>query len=314
MKPATLSHNHSHSHHHHPKVEGKKLFWTVLLNLSITIAEFVGGVFSNSLALISDAFHNLGDTFAILITWITVKISNRPSDTAHTFGYRRIQILAALFNSVTLIAISIYLLFEAYERFMNPQPIKSLVMLIVASIGLLANLISVLLLQNHQKENINIKAAYLHLIGDTLSSVAVIVGGILIYFYSIYWIDPLITVLISVYIIKETYQVLYRTYKILMQSTPPGIEISEVVEVLLTLPEVSGVHHVHIWNLTDSEMHFEAHLDLEEDLPVSKGSQVIDHAQDLLIKEFGIKHITIQLEFNRCDDKEIIHQQNKYDE
>jgi len=214
--------------------------------------------------------------------------------------------------SVTLIAISIYLLFEAYERFMNPQPIKSLVMLVVASVGLLANLISVFLLQGHQKENINIKAAYLHLIGDTLSSVAVIVGGVLIYFYSIYWIDPLITVLISVYIIKETYQVLYRTYKILMQSTPPGIEISSVVEVLLTLPEVSGVHHIHIWNLTDTELHFEGHLDLEQDMAVSESSKVIDEVQALLIKEFGIRHITIQLEYNRCDDKEIIHQENKH--
>ncbi len=309
-----MTHNHSHSHHHHHEVEGKKLFWTVLLNLVITIAEFVGGILSNSLALVSDAFHNLGDTFAILITWITVKISKRPSDTAHTFGYRRIQILAALFNSVTLIAISIFLLFEAYERFMNPEPIKSLVMLVVASIGLIANLISVFLLRGHQKGNINIKAAYLHLIGDTLSSVAVIIGGILIYFYSIYWIDPLITVLISLYIIKETYQVLYRTYKILMQSTPPGIEVSKVVEVLLTLPEVNGVHHIHIWNLTDSEMHFEAHLDLEEDKPVSESSEVIDKVQELLIKHFGIKHITIQLEFNRCDDKEIIHQENKNNE
>lgn len=279
-----------------------------MLNLIITIAEFIGGIFSNSLALISDAFHNLGDTFAILITWITVKISKRPSDTTHTFGYRRIQILAALFNAVTLIAICIYLLFEAYQRFMNPEPIKSMLMLVVASIGLLANLISVFLLKGHQKDNINIKSAYLHLIGDTLSSVAVIIGGILIYYYSISWIDPLITVLISLYIIKETYLVLYRTYKILMQSTPPGIEINEVVDLLLTLPEVNGVHHIHVWNLTDSEMHFEAHIDLEEDLPVSEGALVIDKVQELLIKEFDIKHITVQLEFNRCDDKEIIQQ------
>ena len=295
-------------------MEGKKLFWTILLNLVITIVEFVGGIFSNSLALISDAFHNLGDTFAILIAWITVKISKRASDPRHTFGYKRIQILAALFNSVTLIAISIFLIFEAYERFLNPQPIKSQLMLIVASIGLLANLISVFLLKSHQKGNINIKAAYLHLIGDTLSSVAVIVGGILMYFYSIYWIDPLITVLISLYIIKETYHVLYSTYKILMQSTPPGIEISEVVDVLLTLPEVKGVHHLHIWNLTDSEMHFEGHLDLEKDLSVSEGALVIDRVQELFIESFGIKHITVQLEFDRCDDKEIIHQKNRNNE
>lgn len=303
-------HHTHHGHHHEHDLQGSKLFWTLLLNLLITIAEFIGGIFSNSLALISDAFHNLGDTFAIFITWITVKISKRPSDQTHTFGYRRIQILAALFNSVTLIAICIYLLFEAYQRFMHPETINSLLMLVVASIGLLANLISVFLLKGHHKENINIKSAYLHLIGDTLSSVAVIIGGVLIYFYSIYWVDPLITVLISLYIIKETYAVLYRTYKILMQSAPPEIEISQVVKLLLTLPEVAGVHHIHIWNLTDTEMHFEAHIDLEEDLPVSKGTIVIDKVQELLIREFNIKHITIQLEFNRCDDKGIINQEN----
>ena len=301
----------NHHNHHGHTVEGKKLLITVLLNLAITIAEFIGGIFSNSLALISDAFHNLGDTVAILITYITERISKRASDEKHTFGYKRIQIMAALFNAVTLIAISVFLIFEAWERFNNPQPIKSLIMLSVASIGLLANLISVLLLKSHQKENINIKAAYLHLIGDTLSSVAVIIGGILIYFYEIYWIDPLITVLISLYIIKETYVILYDTYKILMQGTPSGINLDEIVKNVTELREIKGIHHIHVWNLTDREVHFEAHIDLSDDLKVSDSQMVVDKVQEILKKKFNINHITLQLEYDRCDDKDLIHQERK---
>jgi len=235
-----------HNHHHKHSEQGRKLLFTVLLNLVITLAEFVGGIFSNSLALISDAFHNLSDTVAILIAYITERVSRRASDKQHTFGYKRIQILAALFNAVTLIAISVYLTFEAWDRYQNPQPIKSLLMLSVALIGLLANLLSVLLLKSYRKENLNIKAAYLHLIGDTLSSVAVIIGGVLIYFYEWYWIDPLITVLISLYIIKETYVVLYDTYKILMQQTPSGINVNEIVAGITEYKEIKGVHHIFI--------------------------------------------------------------------
>jgi len=300
-----------HHHHHHHTQRGNRLLITVLLNLVITIAEFIGGIFSNSLALISDAFHNLSDTVAILIAYITERVSRRASDKKHTFGYKRIQILAAMFNAVTLIAISVYLIFEAWDRYQNPQPIKSLVMLSVALIGLIANLLSVLLLQSQRKENLNIKAAYLHLIGDTLSSVAVIVGGVLIYFYEWYWIDPLITVLISLYIIKETYTVLYDTYKILMQETPSGINLNELVGDLTDMKEIKGVHHIHIWNLTDKEVHFEAHIDLERDLQVSEGQKVVDKVQSCLKEKFNIAHVTLQMEYDRCDDKEIIHQEGE---
>ncbi|MCB2208804.1 MAG: cation diffusion facilitator family transporter [Bacteroidetes bacterium] len=303
-----MGHNH---HQHTHTVEGKRLLITVLLNLAITVAEFIGGIFSNSLALISDAFHNLSDTVAILITYITERISKRASNEKFTFGYKRIQILAAMFNAVTLIAISVFLIFEAWERFNNPQPIKSVLMMTVAVIGLLANLASVLLLKSHKKGNINIKAAYLHLIGDTLSSVAVIIGGVLIYFYEIYWVDPLITVLISLYIIKETYVVLYDTYKILMQQTPSGIEMEDIIAAVTAFKEVKGVHHIHIWNLTDQEVHFEGHIDLCDDLKVSDGQQVVDKVQHLLKQKFDIDHITLQLEYDRCNNKDIIHQEGK---
>ena len=300
-------HNHSHhQHHHHSGMEGKKLLFTVVLNFTITIAEFIGGIFSNSLALVSDAIHNLSDAIALLITYLTVKVSKRASDSSHTFGYKRIQILAALFNSVTLIAICIYLLYEAYNRFLEPEPVKSIPMFVVAFIGLIANLVSVLLLKAHSKENLNIRAAYLHLIGDTLSSVAVIIGGILMFFFEIYWIDPLITVLICLYIIKETYAVLYETYKILMHSTPAGIKLDDVVKEIKKIPGVNNVHHVHIWSLTDQEVHFEGHLDVNEDIRVSEGESIIDAVQSKLETDFEIQHTTLQLEFNRCEDKSIL--------
>ena len=279
----------------------------MLLNFGITLAEFIGGIFSNSLALISDAIHNLSDAVALLITYLTLKVSRRPNDLRNTYGYKRIQILAALFNSVTLIVICVYLLFEAYQRFIDPEPVKSIPMFVVALIGLVANLVSVLLLKKHSEENLNIKAAYLHLISDTLSSVAVIIGGILIYFYEIYWIDPLITVLISLYIIKETYSVLYETYKILMQSTPPSIAVEDVVKELVKIPHVKGVHHVHIWNLTDREIHFEGHLDVDGDIRISESQKILGSAQQVLEEVFGIGHATFQLECDICHDKSVVH-------
>ena len=295
-----------HHHHHHNHTEGKNLLFTVVLNFGITIAEFIGGIFSNSLALISDAIHNLSDAVALLITYLTHKISRKAADSKHTFGYKRIQILAALFNSVTLIAICFYLIYEAYHRFLNPEPIKSVTMLVVALIGLVANLLSVFLLKDHSKKNLNIKAAYLHLIGDTLSSVAVIIGGILIYFYELYWIDPLITVLISLYIIKETYTVLYETYKILMQRTPSDLSINNIIADLKLIEGVKGVHHIHVWNLTDSEIHFEAHVDMDKDLKISESQYIIDSAEKVLHEKYKIGHITLQFEYNRCDDKSVI--------
>lgn len=302
--------HHHHNHHHHGAAEGKKLLFTVVLNFGITIAEFIGGIFSNSLALISDAIHNLSDTIALLITYLTFKISGKSADSKHTFGYKRIQIIAALFNSVTLIVICIYLIYEAYHRFLDPEPIKSVTMLVVAFIGLIANLLSVLLLKGHSKENLNIKAAYLHLIGDTLSSVAVIIGGILIYFYAFYWIDPLITVLISLYIIKETYAVLYETYKILMQHTPSDLSVDEIVLELNQLDGIKGVHHIHVWNLTDSEIHFEGHIDLNEDLNISESQTILEEVSKVLKEKFEIGHSTLQFEYNRCDDKSVIPDEN----
>ncbi|MCF8229565.1 MAG: cation diffusion facilitator family transporter [Bacteroidales bacterium] len=289
------------------KKESRNLFITVLLNMVISVAEIIGGLLSNSLALISDALHNFSDGVAVLITYIAVRVSKRQSTERKTFGYKRIQILAAFFNSVVLIGICVFLLYEAYQRFLEPEPVKSIPMFVVAVIGLIANFVAVFLLRGHSKSNINIKAAYLHLIGDTLSSVAVIVGGILIYFFDVYWVDPLITVLISIYIIKETISVLMETYNILMQGTPKNINLKEIQRRIEKIQEISGIHHVHAWNLSDKEIHFEAHIDLKKDLRLSESEKVLLKVKEMLNRRFGITHVTLQMEYDFCHDKEMIH-------
>lgn len=298
-------HHHSDSVHQHDS-KSTKLLLTVLLNFVITIAEFVGGIMSNSIALISDAFHNLSDGLAIALAWIASRISNKQSNERKTFGYHRAEILAALINAFTLISICIYLIYEAYHRLINPQEVKSGMVIIVATIGLFANLASVLLLQNHKKENLNIKAAYLHLLGDTLSSVAVIIGGILMFYFKIYWIDPIITLIISIYIIYHTFHILIDTVSILMQSTPNGIELNEIKHKLETINEIDNVHHIHAWSLSDSEMHFEAHIDLENNILLSDVDKIRFEVESILHQEFSFSHTTLQFEFNTCESKHLL--------
>lgn len=286
--------------------ESRNLFITILLNFVISVAELIGGLFSNSLSLISDALHNFSDGFAMIIAWIAVKVSRRDSNVRKTFGYKRIQILSALFNAIILIVICVFLIYEAILRFKNPEEVKSVPMFVVATIGLIANLVGVFLLKKHSKRNLNIKSAYLHLMGDTLGSVAVIVGGILIYFFKAYWIDPLITILISLYIIKETVHIVVETYNILMQGTPKNIDIKALQQSIEELPEIKGIHHIHVWNLSDQEIHFEAHVDLNNDMKTSTTEPVHQQIEKLLKQKFQINHVTLQFEYNFCDNKDII--------
>ncbi|MCP4551819.1 MAG: cation transporter [Bacteroidetes bacterium] len=297
---------HDHHGHIHEVKDGRNLFITIVLNVGISIAEVVGGIFANSLSLISDALHNFSDSLAMLISYIALKISKRDANARNTFGYHRIQILAALFNSVTLIVISTFLIHAAYQRFVTPEEVNSIPMLIVATIGLIANFIGVFLLKNHSKSNLNIKSAYLHLIGDTLSSIAVIIGGILIYFFDLYWIDPLITVLISLYIIKETYSIVIKTYHILMQAVPKDLDILQITKEIELIGEIKDIHHIHAWSLNDTEIHFEAHANLNSDLKTSEYEHIIHQIERLLKHKYRINHVTLQMEFEFCNDNNII--------
>jgi cobalt-zinc-cadmium efflux system protein len=307
-----MSHSH-HNHHVHDSLEKndteRNLLFSVLLNLLITIVEAFGGFFSNSLALLSDALHNLGDTSAIFIAYLANLISKKDRTDKKTFGYKRIEILAALFNAIILVVIIFYLFTEAWLRIRNPQPVKSVVMFIVAVIGFLGNLFSVLLLKKHALKSINIRAAYLHLIGDTVSSVMVIVTAALIYFLNIYWIDPLVTFLLGIYLLWETYRILKVAVDILMQATPQGLDLGLVKKSLENIPAIDNIHHVHAWNLSDADIHFECHVDLKTDIRISE-TEAIKHAiHEILSEKFHISHVTIQYEYNSCEDKNMINRQ-----
>lgn len=297
-------------HHHHGNdyAGNKSLLLATLLNVLITIVQIIGGIVANSLALLSDALHNLSDTLAILLAYIAGRISRRKSNERKTFGYKRIEILSAFFNALVLIGISAFLVYEAIHRFSDPEPIKGLLMLIVATAGLIFNLAAVLLLKRHSADSLNIRSAYLHLLADTFSSLAVIVGGALIYFFNIVWVDPVITILISLYIAKETWDVLRESFNILMQSTPEGLDLNQIINELEMIEGIANVHHVHIWGLSEIEFHFECHADLEKDLPVSETSSIKEQMEDILHSNFNISHLTVQFEFGSCDDKKIIHQ------
>jgi cobalt-zinc-cadmium efflux system protein len=293
--------HHDHHHHEHTPVDnmtGRKLFLTIILNFLITAAQIVGGILSNSLALISDALHNLSDGVAVLLAWIAYRLGKKPGTPRQTFGFRRSEILAAFINSVALIAISVYLIVEAIQRFFDTTPVDGSIMLWLGIIGLVANSISVLLLQKEKGNNINVRAAYLHLLGDALTSLAVIIGAIVIEVWQIYWIDPLVTMIISAYILYHTIGLLKESTSVLMQFTPSKVDLVEAKEKLETIPEINNVHHLHSWALSEGSLYFEAHVNLQNDLPTSETRKVRYTVEELLHQEYGIEHVTLQFEYN----------------
>jgi cobalt-zinc-cadmium efflux system protein len=301
MKKTTHNHHHSHKHYHRDNnLHRKNLLRVTLLNLSITIVQVVGGIISNSLSLLSDALHNLGDSSAIFIAFVAGKVGRRKPDTRKTFGYKRVEILSALFNAIVLIAICIFLFYEAYQRFIHPEPIKGRLMLVVAVFGLLANFVSVVLLHKDKSRNLNVKAAYMHLLGDTLSSLAVIAGGVAIWLFNTFWLDPLITVLVGIYIVCHTWGIVKETVDILMQSAPHEINLEEIKKQVEQLDEVDNIHHVHIWKLDDSQIHLEAHLNLKNNMDMCEMMAVREKTEHLLAEKFGIQHITLQTGYNCC--------------
>ena len=296
-----MSGNHSRNHHSHsPETSSTRLFITVVLNFVITIVEIIGGVISGSLSLISDALHNFSDGIAVIISYIAIRLNKKPKDYQFTFGYKRAEILAAVFNASVLIGISLYLFIEAYNRFVDPKPIEGGTMIIVASIGLAANIAGTLLLRSGAKGNMNIRSAYLHLFSDAVSSLGVIIGGVFIYYYEVYWIDPVITVLISLYIIKESWVIVKEAIHILMMGAPEKISIQKIEEVFNKIDGIESIHHVHIWQVNEKNIYFEAHVKVE-DMMVSNTEVLLEKVEKILHDEFDIGHVTLQFECDRCE-------------
>jgi cobalt-zinc-cadmium efflux system protein len=291
--------------HEHMPTPGKRLFFTIVLNSIITIVEIIGGLISGSLSLLSDAIHNFSDCIAIIISYIAIRLSHFPRTHKYTFGLKRVEILAALLNAGVLIVICFFFFKESYERLKSPTPISGSLMIIVASVGLIANWIGALLLKKGSKASINIRSAYLHLVGDTVSSAAVIIGGICIYFFKIYWIDPILTIAISAYILKESFLIVKEAVNVLMMGTPETVSMGNIREEIEDIPGVKNIHHVHIWRLNERDIHLEAHVDVE-DMPVSKTGELTALIEKKLKQNHGIGHITLQFETDICECKELV--------
>jgi len=279
---------------------------SIVLNVVITLSQIIGGIISGSLALLSDALHNLSDVLSLLISYIANLLTRKEASARKTFGYKRAEIIAAFVNSATLIIVAIFLIKEAIERFFNPEEIGTGIVITLSILGILANGFSVLLLRPDSDRNMNLRSAYLHLLTDMMASVAVLIGGILMYYFNWYWIDPLLTILIALYLIFMGYDLLKDSTRVLMLFTPNTIEVQNIVQAICRLEQVKNVHHVHIWQLNEEEVHMEAHIDFNEDIRLSEFDKILDEIEELVYHEFRINHVNIQPEFNKCDSKKII--------
>lgn len=296
----------SHVHIHKHEVKGKNLVLSILLNLVITIAQLVGGLISGSLALISDALHNFSDVLSLVFSLVAHKLSRRKATIENTFGYKRAELIAAFVNASTLVIVAFILIYGAIERFFNPHPIESNLVIWLAALGILVNGLSVLFLKKDAEHNINMKSAYLHLLTDMLASVAVLVGGILMKFYGWFWVDSVMTILIAIYLIIVGTKLLIQSTKMLMLFTPDHVSIKEIVREVHKIKGVQKLHHIHVWHLNDEELHLEAHLDCSEDIKMSEFNVLLDEVEQVLFHKFHINHINIQPEFKKIDPKEFI--------
>lgn len=297
--------SHNHSHNKSTETSEKNLFITMALNIFITFVQIIGGIISGSLSLISDAMHNFSDAIAIVVTYIALKLSKKPKTPKYTFGLKRAEIIAAVINASTLIIISFFLIREALERLNNPNEITGSLMLVVAVVGFIPNVVGALLLKKGSEKNINIRAAYFHLISDAVSSIAIIIGAIFIIFYKVYWIDPILTILIALYILIEAYKILKESIDILMMSNTEGIDLNEIKLFAENISGVINIHHIHLWKLSDNETHFEAHIEVE-DMAVSKTADIQKLIEHELHERFEINHTTLQFECDKCDVKKLV--------
>ena len=300
-----MAHNHDHSKAH-TDLKGKNLVISILLNILITISQAVGGLISGSLSLLSDALHNFSDVLSLIISYGATVLSKKKASSNKTFGYKRAEIIAAFVNAATLIIVAVILIIEAIERFMAPREIESNLVIWLALLGIAANGFSVLLLKKDAERNMNMKSAYLHLFTDMMASVAVLIGGLLMKFYQMYWVDPALTLLIALYLIYMGYDLLKESTKVLMLFTPNTIHVQKIVEAINNIDSIKNVHHVHIWQLNEDEVHLEAHIDFLKDIKLSEFDIILDRIEEEMYHKFGINHINIQPEFGKCDVKQII--------
>ncbi len=271
------------------------------ITAGIMIAEIIGGLLANSLALLSDAGHMVTDILALGLSLTAMRFARKPPTPAKTFGFYRLEILAAFFNGMLLLIISLYIFYEAYHRLINPREIKGAFMLVFAVIGLLANGVGIAILRKSALRSLNVRSALFHIVGDTISSAGVIVGGIVIIYTGWYIVDPIISILIGGLILRGAYGLVRESIDILLEATPKDIDVEKMIGDLVRIEGVKEVHHLHLWTITSGIYAMSAHV-LIDDLLISKSSQILEEIERLLQSNYSMEHITIQFESESCGD------------
>jgi cobalt-zinc-cadmium efflux system protein len=285
-----------HDNHTHASARGKKFVFVIFFNTIITVAEYLGGLFSGSLALISDAGHNLSDVLALMLGYAGERVSGKEPDKQFSFGLKRFEVVVALVNALSLLGIGIYIVYEAAVRYMHPVPIDIGVMIPVGAIGFGGNLFSMLFLMKERHVNLNMRAAFLHLFYDTVASVAVIVAGVILYYTGMLVIDLLVSILIVVMIIGSSISVIRESMRIFLQGTPLHINADEVFNDIVGMEHVGSVHGLHIWSVNSSEVFLSCHICVETEGEEVDTDAIIRSVNSMLAERYGISHTTLQVE------------------
>ncbi len=291
-------------HSHGTSGAATKLKYGLIITGVIFALEIAGGILSNSLALLSDAGHVFADGIALALSWYGVRQAARPSSSRMTFGYHRVGVIIAIVNAVSILAIAGIILFEAYQRFYQQPEINSVMMLVVAVIGLAANIFVASWLHKEQGESLNVKSAFWHAVGDALASVGVIAGAIIIMLTKLYWVDAAVSVLISLIIIFAAWGIFREGMRILLEAVPRDISIKEVQKAMKSIPAVKDIHDLHIWSISSNLHSMSCHV-LVDDCSVSQAESVRQQIEDMLREKFGISHTTMQTECTQCNNGDL---------
>ena len=296
-------HQHDHSGNAHSfdkgDTTGPRLLITLAINLLIPAAQVVGGVYAHSMALISDAVHNFSDFTAILIAYFAFRIGKKGASPQNTFGYRRAEILGAVINVALLVAAAVFISYEAFERFLHPEPVIGRMVIYLAAVGILGNGLSAWLLHRDSEQSLNVRGAFLHMVGDMLTSVLVLVNGIILIFRPWYWLDALLSFLIVIFILKNCWSILRDATGILMNATPKDLDLEEIQNALQAIPGVCGIHYLHAWNVSSSSIAFSCHVEVTDQL-LSRTESLSEKIRHELFHRFGIDHPILQFETVQC--------------
>ncbi|MBA8760094.1 cation diffusion facilitator family transporter [Staphylococcus schleiferi subsp. coagulans] len=287
-----------HVEHRKKQMHSKMTLWlSLIITLFFTVVEFAGGIISNSLALLSDSFHMLSDVFALALSMLAVYFASRKPTARYTFGYLRFEILAAFLNGLALAVISVWIFYEAIVRIIFPKPVESGLMLVIATIGLIVNIVlTVILVRSLKSENnINIQSALWHFMGDLLNSIGVIIAVVLIYFTGIQLIDPILSMIIALVILRGGYKIMRNAWLILMESVPEHLDTDEIMETMKSVDQVLDVHEFHLWSITTEHYSLSAHVVLDS-RSSEDAYQTINELETLLKEKYGLAHTTLQIE------------------